>query len=338
MPPQQQHIVIAVGDDRPGTGRRPDQPVIDMPAVRQFHVRDPDVQPRVGVQRLLGVDGPAHARQYASGPRRITPLRAAARAGILPNVDPQIVRYSERPELWDGRGDLFDDVWPEYNQHGDELNYYWRQLYDVFPEWQFMLLDSADQTILAEGHTVPVAWDRTDEGLGPGIDATIAGAFRLREEGGRPTAVSAMAAEVPPRHQGRGLAPVMLTAMAALTREAGLEHLIAPIRPSHKDRYPTIPIERYARWALDDGTPFDPWVRVHVRMGARIGPVIPRSLHITGTVADWESWTQMRFPETGDYVFPAGLATVRIDREKNTGEYWEPNVWIIHQAGHQAGR
>jgi hypothetical protein len=35
----------------------------------------------------------------------------------------------------------------------------------------------------------------------------------------------------------------------------------------------------------------------------------------------------MRFPETGGYVFPAGLPPVHID----TGEYWEPNVWIIHQ-------
>lgn len=118
-------------------------------------------------------------------------------------MDPQIVRYSERPELWDELGDMFDGVWPEYNQHGDELNHYWRQLYDVFPQWQFMLVDPGDQTILAEGHTVPVAWDGTDEDLDEGIDATIAGAFRLRAAGGRPTAVSAMAAEVPPKHQGR---------------------------------------------------------------------------------------------------------------------------------------
>ena len=64
-------------------------------------------------------------------------------------MDPQIVRYSERPELWDALGDLFDGMWPEYNQHGEELNSYWRQLYDVFPEWQFMLVDPGDQTILA---------------------------------------------------------------------------------------------------------------------------------------------------------------------------------------------
>jgi hypothetical protein len=248
-------------------------------------------------------------------------------------VDPLIVRYSERPELWDSVDEWAGEVWPEYNTHGETLNHYWEQLYDVFPEWQFVLYDPADEIVLAEGHTVPLAWDGTDSDLGPGIDATIAAAFELRAAGGTPTAVSALAAEIPPRHQGRRLSPVMLTAMAGLARDAGLGHLIAPVRPSRKDRYPTIPIEHYARWTRPDGTPFDPWVRVHTRLGARMGPVIPHSLHITGTVAEWESWTDMQFPETGDYVFPAGLATVHIDREHDAGEYWEPNIWIIHQTG-----
>jgi GNAT superfamily N-acetyltransferase len=246
-------------------------------------------------------------------------------------VDPQVVRYSERPELWDSIRDLSDEVWPEYNMHGETLGVYWGQLYDVFPEWQFVLYDPDDQTVLAEGHTVPLAWDGTDKGLGPGIDATLAAAFGLRADGGQPTAVSALAAEIPPRHQGRRLSAVLLTAMAGLARDAGLNHLIAPVRPSHKDRYPTIPIERYARWTRPDGSPFDPWVRVHTRLGARIGPAIPRSLHITGMVGEWKTWTRMAFPETGDYVFPAGLATVHIDRDRDLGEYWEPNVWIIHQ-------
>jgi hypothetical protein len=43
-----------------------------------------------------------------------------------------------------------------------------------------------------------------------------------------------------------------------------------------------------------------------------------------------ESWTGMRFPDTGDYVFPRGLATVHIDRTAGTGDYWEPNIWLIH--------
>jgi GNAT superfamily N-acetyltransferase len=246
-------------------------------------------------------------------------------------MDPQVVRYSEQPELWDDIGDLSGDVWPEYNLHGETLNYYWRQLYDVFPDWQFVLYDPGEQVVLAEGHTIPLAWDGTDAGLGPGIDASLAAAFESHAVGRPPTAVSALAAEIPPRHQNRGLSPVLLTAMVGLARQAGLKHLIAPVRPSRKDRYPTTPIERYARWTRPDGSPFDPWIRVHTRLGARIGPVIPHSLHISGTVAEWEGWTAMPFPETGDYVFPAGLAPVRIDREHDTGEYWEPNIWIIHR-------
>ena len=50
-----------------------------------------------------------------------------------------MVRYSERPELWESIGDLGEEVWPEYNVHGETLNYYWGQLYEVFPEWQFVL-------------------------------------------------------------------------------------------------------------------------------------------------------------------------------------------------------
>ena len=261
------------------------------------------------------------------------PWRERTGCGNTGAVGPQVVRYSERPELWDSISDLSDEVWPEYNTHGQTLNYYWNQLYDVFPDWQFVLYDPGEAVVLAEGHTVPLAWDGTDPGLGPGIDATVAAAFELHAAGGQPTAVSALAAKIPPRHQGKRLAAVMLKAMAGLARDAGLDHLIAPVRPSYKDRYPTIPIERYAHWTRADGTPFDPWIRTHLRLGARIGPAIPHSLHITGTVAEWESWTQMQFPETDDYVFPAGLATVHIDRDKDLGEYWEPNIWIIHQTG-----
>jgi GNAT superfamily N-acetyltransferase len=245
-------------------------------------------------------------------------------------VDTRVIRYSEQPELWERIDHLSSEVWPEYNMHGGVTNAHWDRLYDEFPDWQFVLYDPAEDAVLAEGHTIPVAWDGAEPTLGPGIDATIIGAFALRESGARPTAVSALAAEVAPRHQGRGLARVMLQAMSGLTREAGLPYLIAPVRPSLKDRYPTIPIDRYAHWRRRDGSPFDPWIRVHTTLGARLGPAIPRSMRITGTVADWESWTGMAFPETGEYVFPAGLATVYIDRDRDTGEYWEPNVWLIH--------
>jgi hypothetical protein len=47
-------------------------------------------------------------------------------------------------------------------------------------------------------------------------------------------------------------------------------------------------------------------------------------------VAEWEEWTGMAFPESGDYVVPGALVPVQIDRERDEGRYVEPNVWMRH--------
>jgi GNAT superfamily N-acetyltransferase len=239
--------------------------------------------------------------------------------------------FSERPGLWDQIADLSAEVWPEYNRHGDVLNRYWGQLYERFPEYQLLLYDDVTGEALAEGHTIPMRWNGDRDELGEGgIDWAIDAGFRLLDSGGAATTLCALAAEIPPRHRERGLARVVLEQMTATARGHGLSSLVAPVRPNWKDRYPLAPIDRYAHWVRVDGSPFDPWIRVHVRMGAEIGPPVPRSMRITGSVGDWETWTGMAFPESGTYVFPDGLATVDIDRERDVGCYWEPNVWLIH--------
>lgn len=241
-----------------------------------------------------------------------------------------VIRYSQRPELWRDTAELSRAVWPEYNLHGAVLDSYWARLLDEFPDFQFVLYEDEEDEVLAEGHTLPCYWDGTTEGLGDGIDAMAAAAFQAAETGRQPTALCALAAEISPRFQGRGLADQILSGMSQLAREAHLAHLIAPVRPSFKDRYPITPIERYVTWTREDGQPFDPWLRIHTRRGGAIVKPIPRSLQITGSVVQWEKWTGMQFPGTGEYTFPTGLAPVHIDRSQDLGTYWEPNVWIVH--------
>ena len=48
-------------------------------------------------------------------------------------------------------------------------------------------------------------------------------------------------------------------------------------------------------------------------------------------MSEWESWAGMAFPSTGDYVIPAGLSPLHIDREADCGRYVEPNVWVRHR-------
>jgi hypothetical protein len=245
----------------------------------------------------------------------------------------RIVSSSERPDLSERASEATADVWPEYNRHGDVLNEYWGELDEVFPDFQFVLYDEEVDEVVAQAHSIPCGWDGTVAGLPQGIDGMIEDAFRGAGAGEPANALSAGAIEIPPARQAKGLSRLMLEHMQKLAADHGLGALIAPVRPSWKERYPLAPIERYVYWTREDGLPFDPWIRTHVRLGGAILRPEPRSLRITGTVADWEAWVGLAFPESGEYVFPRGLATVAIDRDADVGGYWEPNVWMRHGVG-----
>jgi hypothetical protein len=184
--------------------------------------------------------------------------------------------------------------------------------------------------VVAAGFTIPLEWNGRTRDLPSGVDGALERGVRGQARGRPPTALSALLAVVAPECQGRGLSARVIGAMITLAARHHLRAVIAPVRPTLKHRYPTTPMSRYVRWTRADGASFDPWLRVHWRMGATLLGVAPRSMVITGTVAEWEAWTTMRFPESGRYVVPGALAPVRIDRRRDLGRYVEPNVWMCH--------
>ena len=234
---------------------------------------------------------------------------------------------TERPELWESVRDdgLFRDVWPEYNQHGNHTAAYFGVLFSRFSDFQTLFVDERTSRVVARGRTVPFRWDGTLDDLPAGIDAV---GLRAVESDATPNALSALAAEVDLPMQGFGLSSLVIAAMGRLAADHWFRVLVAPVRPSFKDRYPLIPIDRYAEWRRDDGLPFDPWMRVHARLGAHVLRTEPRSMEILAAIEDWETWTGMAFPEDGQYVFPGGLAPLIV--AGGEGEYFEPNVWMLH--------
>ena len=232
---------------------------------------------------------------------------------------------AERPDLSEPAWNRTRDVIPEYNNHGDVLNRYWPRLTAERREFQFHLVGDGGE-LLARARSIPVRWGGTVDDLPAGIDGAIARGF---DEGGA-NVLCALVIMVPREVQGRGVSALALREMIALARAHGVKCLIAPVRPSWKERYPLVPIDRYAEWRRPDGLLFDPWMRVHERLGGRILKPEPRSLRITGTIAEWEAWTGMIFPESDAYWFPGGLTTLTIDRDADRGTYWEPNVWMRH--------
>lgn len=169
-------------------------------------------------------------------------------------------------------------------------------------------------------------WDGTLDDLPRGIDGAFERAF---EEGGA-NVLCAVGVSVPEPLRGRGYSRGALERMFEVARADGLDTVIAPVKPTMKHRYPLTPIERYAEWRRLDGLPFDPWMRTHARLGAEILKPERESVRVSGTVSEWEQWTQMAFPESGEYVIPEGLQPLSIDREVDAGLYYEPNVWMVH--------
>lgn len=248
-----------------------------------------------------------------------------APAGAPPWV--AVYTAAERADLWAQvrAEDRFRSVWPEYNYHGNHAGEYFGSLYPAHADLQVLVVDRRVDQVVARGRTIPFRWDGSLDDLPTGIDAV---GLRGIEEPDTPNALSALAAEVLGEHQGQGLSGIVIQSMALAARVRGLAPLVAPVRPSWKDRYPITSIERYARWQTPEGLPFDPWMRVHARLGGSILRPEPHSMEITRPVADWERWINMALPDDGDYVFPSGLAPLSVNGD--VGQYWEPNVWMLH--------
>lgn len=240
----------------------------------------------------------------------------------------------ERPDLEEDFDRFADEGWPRFLRQRDQLGLgeYWPSLFTTFAEFQLAVVDELGP-VVGVGHTVPLVWDDTVETLPENIADILRRATGDRTSGRRPTALSAVAAIVSPAHRGKGVSTLILREMTALAARYGMTALIGPVRPTLKTRYPLAPMERFVRWTTRDGAPLDPWMRTHWRLGAEILRVVPRTLVITGTVAEWEEWTDMRFPDSGQYVVPGALQPVTIDRERDEGHYEDPNVWMRHKVG-----
>jgi hypothetical protein len=243
-----------------------------------------------------------------------------------------LVTVAERPDLAPAMQRLGASPWPEFLDHDAVVNALWRSIYELAPSYQFGLLDEQANSLAAMGNCLPIRWDGRAEALPDrGIDAVLEDGVACLREGAAPTAASALMVVVAPEWLAQGISPRAIRAMAKIIGRHGLTDLVAPVRPTAKHRYPLIPMPRYSRWRRDDGSPFDPWIRVHERVGGEIVGCASAAMRVTGSVTEWERWTGLAMPESGAYVIPGALVPVDIDRERDAGNYLEPACWMRHR-------
>ena len=146
-----------------------------------------------------------------------------------------VVTLEERPDLCDQVQRLGGVAWPEFIHHDPVCETYWHRLELDFPGYQFALLKLDTESVVACGHSLPLAWtgdwkDLPDEGL----DWAITRGFADLEAGKQPCLQCALAVIIAHAYRGQGLSSRMVRAMGAIGKEQGFETLLVPVRPNMK--------------------------------------------------------------------------------------------------------
>lgn len=224
---------------------------------------------------------------------------------------------------------LFADGWPAFIGADVLAARHVPAVRSRFAELELALLRHG--VLVAACWGVPVRWDGTPADLPGGYSDALARAVGDQDRGTVPDTLVICAAQIRPDAGGTGLAAAVLGGLVDTARAAGLQRAVAPLRPTAKHRYPLIPIEAYASWTRADGSAFDPWLRTHLRMGARVIGTAPASQTFTGSIAQWEGWSGSELPGDGDFVVPGALSPLHVDRGADLGRCVEPAIWVQHR-------
>jgi len=206
---------------------------------------------------------------------------------------------------------------------------YWDRVEEYFPEYQIFLIGEENQ-ILGFMNAIPLHWDQPLDDLpDEGWDWMLEKGVLDYEQGLKPNSLGGLQIIVTPDNLGKGYSGVLIREAKQVFREKEFDHFIIPIRPTYKSRYPEMKMEEYMQMKID-GKIYDPWIRTHLKGGAKIISVCTQAMTIEGNVQFWERLIHRKVRESGSYIVEGALNLVDIDVENNRGSYYEDNIWISY--------
>jgi hypothetical protein len=246
-------------------------------------------------------------------------------------VDILVASVADQPEFGPLLSDIPAESWPEFMYHDPLASLIYGHATTRYAEFSLVAVDRDRPTrALARAYSVPFTGDLADLPA-TGWDAVMLNATNDALRGVRGNLVSALEVTVRPDERGTGLAAAMLAGLVRNAARLGYADLVTPLRPTRKTEHPDMPMADYVAWTRPDGLPADPWLRTHLRVGGEVLGVAPRSMTITGSLAQWRGWTGLPFDRTGPVAVPGALVPVHCDVAADLAVYVEPNVWVRHR-------
>ncbi len=232
---------------------------------------------------------------------------------------------SQNPKLATIINEMDKEAWPNFLFNGTMQSEFW--LNPLSKHQDFQLIFSIEDEYVGCGRTAPIFWNGKFEDIPSGYDQVV----EEVEVKDKPwNTLVGLAGIVSKKHLGKGISYQIIKDFVALARKHDLTNILIPVRPTFKSKYPLVTMENYIQWKKGNW-PYDPWLRVHVKLGGEILKLAEPSMIVEGKVAEWQKWTGLYFGESGEYIVPGALNPVMIDLEKDYGRYVEPNVWVLHR-------
>lgn len=226
--------------------------------------------------------------------------------------------------------ELFSEGFPDFMTWDQEVKKYIKRIRETFQHLDITLFDK-DGNALAAGWGVPISWTGNASDLPKSFADSLRRALECLDSDLESSCFVICGGVVHPKFKGSGVAQELILALKETANKYGLHKVIAPLRPTLKHLYPLMTIEDYSNWVREDGLPWDPWLRLHVRLGAQIIGVEPNAQTMQNTIEQWESYASIKMPVSGQYIIPKGMTPLSIDTEENIGTYTEPNIWVSHK-------
>jgi hypothetical protein len=235
-----------------------------------------------------------------------------------------VYSLNEKKEFINELNAINQKAWPEFMLHWDCSA--WSHLFSIFADHQILM--TREENLLAYGHTIPISWEDNLINIPDNLKTLIENGVETYEKGLKPNILLALAAVVSPNYKSEGLSYEIVKLMKKLSIDKKYDSLIVPVRPTLKSKYPLIPINNYANWKKEDGIVFDPWLKVHDKLGGKILKTAEKSMIITGKVKEWEEWTKIKMPESGKYIIEGALNPVEVNYDQDIGTYFDPCIWV----------
>ncbi|AVA41897.1 transferase [Proteus mirabilis] len=247
-----------------------------------------------------------------------------------------ITDFYHRSDLLDKAEAMIANHWPAFMMGTSVDDSYWERLYDVpFSHYQFMavLKTQTEEKVIGVINSIALPWqtnslnDLPDEGW----DRVFQLGMEAEEQQLPCHLISALSVTIDHHYRGKGIAQRLINTLKEHAKKQGYLGVAVPVRPTLKHCYPFHSFAEYCQWKNDNDEPFDPWIRTHWRLGATTIKIAPQSMKIEAPTEKWQQWTSLRFPVSGDYTIPMGLAPLNIDIQRQYGVYLEPNLWMFHR-------